>query len=104
MHLQGLAGGLMLSISFFDLYPESVEAVGSGWASLWFFIGVAFFAAIVAFIPHPDSSDMVLHDPEDSDVPDPHAHGAHGHHSPDRQHAGSKAAANGSGTVRRRRK
>lgn len=93
----------MLAISFFDLYPESVEAVGSGWASCWFFIGVAFFAVIVAFIPNPDSSDMmlndmVLKDPVE-DQPDPHAH-----ESASRQHEDSIASQNGSAELRRRRK
>ena len=32
---QGLAAGLMLSISVFDLFQESAEAVGTGWANVW---------------------------------------------------------------------
>jgi len=40
--MQGLAAGLMLSISFFDLMPESVEAVGKRTASLCFFLGESF--------------------------------------------------------------
>ncbi len=65
---QGLAAGLMMSISFFDLFPESVEAVGEVSATLWFFAGAAFFALIVTFIPEPDSSGMVLDVEEDVQV------------------------------------
>jgi hypothetical protein len=67
---QGLAAGLMMSISFFDLFPESVEAVGEVAATIWFFIGAAFFAVIVTFIPEPDSSSMVLDVADDDEGPD----------------------------------
>jgi ZIP family zinc transporter len=62
--LQGLAAGLMLSISCFDLFPEAVSGVGFAKASLWFYVGVGFFAAIVAFIPEPDSSNLVIEEDE----------------------------------------
>jgi zinc transporter ZupT len=52
--LQGLAGGLMFSISFVDLLPAAIEEEGFAVANLWFYSGVAFFAAVVAFIPEPD--------------------------------------------------
>ncbi|KAJ9506049.1 hypothetical protein QJQ45_016645 [Haematococcus lacustris] len=67
-YLQGLAAGLMTAISFFDLYPESAEAVGEATALLWFFIGAAFFAAVVAVIPEPDTGSMVI-DLDEDDSP-----------------------------------
>eukprot|EP00798_Chlamydomonas_sp_ICE-L_P008617 gene8617-34060_t len=62
--LQGLAAGLMLSISMFDLYPAAQEELGFLEANIWFYSGVLFFAAIVAFIPEPDMSKMVVEDDE----------------------------------------
>jgi len=64
---QGLAAGLMLSISVFDLFQESAAAVGTGWANIWFFAGVAFFAAVVWLIPEPDASHLVIDDDDDDD-------------------------------------
>jgi hypothetical protein len=58
--LQGLAAGLMLCISVFDLMPEAVAEVGFATANAWFFAGVAFFAAVVHFIPEPSSEGLVL--------------------------------------------
>ncbi|GFR40486.1 hypothetical protein Agub_g1053 [Astrephomene gubernaculifera] len=58
--LQGLAAGLMLCISMLDLMPAAVEEVGFGAANCWFFAGVAFFAAVVHFIPEPSSEGLVL--------------------------------------------
>jgi hypothetical protein len=54
--LQGLAAGLMLSISLIDLLPEAAEEIGFIPANLCFYAGVLFFAAIVALIPEPDVS------------------------------------------------
>jgi hypothetical protein len=42
----------------------AVSGVGFAKASLWFYVGVAFFAAIVAFIPEPDSSNLVIEEDE----------------------------------------
>eukprot|EP00882_Tetradesmus_deserticola_P013781 GHRQ01014635.1.p1 GENE.GHRQ01014635.1~~GHRQ01014635.1.p1 ORF type:complete len:200 (+),score=47.09 GHRQ01014635.1:222-821(+) len=53
--LQGLAAGLMLSISVMDLLPEAVEEIGFVAANISFYVGVLFFAAIVALIPEPDA-------------------------------------------------
>lgn len=52
--MQGLAGGLMLSLSILDLLPEAVEEIGFVAANTCFYIGVLFFAAVVALIPEPD--------------------------------------------------
>jgi len=49
----------MLSISLLDLLPEAVEAIGFVPANLYFYLGVAFFAAVVHFIPEPDASMVV---------------------------------------------
>jgi zinc transporter ZupT len=51
--LQGFAGGLMLSISMVDLLPSALNELGFSAANLWFFGGVAFFAAVVALLPEP---------------------------------------------------
>lgn len=56
---QGLAAGLMLSISMLDLLPESVEAIGFVRANLFFYLGVLFFAAVIYIIPEPDASMIV---------------------------------------------
>ncbi|KAG2487893.1 hypothetical protein HYH03_013475 [Edaphochlamys debaryana] len=61
-YLQGLAAGLMLCISMLDLMPSAVEEVGFAAANAWFFAGVAFFAAVVHFIPEPSSEGLVLDD------------------------------------------
>ncbi|GLI69798.1 hypothetical protein VaNZ11_014499 [Volvox africanus] len=64
-YLQGLAAGLMLCISMLDLMPAAVEEVGFATANAWFFAGVAFFAAVVHFIPEPSSEGLQLDDEED---------------------------------------
>lgn len=51
--LQGLAAGLMLTLSFNDLLHNAMNAIGSAKANLWFFGGVLFFAGVVYFIPEP---------------------------------------------------
>ncbi|GLC38647.1 hypothetical protein PLESTB_000456100 [Pleodorina starrii] len=65
-YLQGLAAGLMLCISMLDLMPAAVAEVGFAAANGWFFAGVAFFAAVVAFIPEPSSEGLVLEDGEEA--------------------------------------
>ncbi|KAG5517594.1 hypothetical protein RHGRI_038106 [Rhododendron griersonianum] len=51
--LQGFAAGLMLSISFFDLAHNAINAIGFLKGNLWFFAGVIFFAIVANFIPEP---------------------------------------------------
>ncbi|XP_058199376.1 zinc transporter ZTP29-like isoform X3 [Rhododendron vialii] len=51
--MQGFAAGLMLSISFFDLAHNAINAVGFLKGNLWFFAGVIFFAIVANFIPEP---------------------------------------------------
>jgi len=46
----------MLSISIMELLPDAISEIGFVAGQLWFYIGVAFFAVVVAFIPEPDSS------------------------------------------------
>jgi len=58
--LQGLAGGLMLSISFVDLLPEAIHSIGFLKANLWFYGGVLFFGIIVYFIPEPSAADAMI--------------------------------------------
>lgn len=68
----------MLSISVFDLFQESQEAVGTLWANVWFFAGVIFFAAVVAIIPEPDATHFVIPDDDEDDEPDSAPGGGHG--------------------------
>lgn len=58
--LQGLAGGLMLSISFIDLLPSAIENIGFLKANIWFYGGVLFFGLIVFFIPEPSAADAMI--------------------------------------------
>ena len=67
LRTQGLAAGLMLCISVMDLYPEAVEEVGMANASLWFYLGVAFFAFVVHYCPEPPAS-MIEVDVDDDDA------------------------------------
>eukprot|EP00850_Spirogloea_muscicola_P014454 SM000104S09324 [mRNA] locus=s104:6619:9523:- [translate_table: standard] len=43
----------MLSISFFDLAHNAINAVGFAAANVWFFAGVLLFAVVVTLIPEP---------------------------------------------------
>ena len=52
--MQGLAAGLMLSISLTDLLPEAAEEIGFMQANIFFYLGVAFFALVVHLIPEPE--------------------------------------------------
>ncbi|KAL3694896.1 hypothetical protein R1sor_008547 [Riccia sorocarpa] len=54
--LQGLAAGMMLSLSFLDLMHNATNAIGFSRANLWFFAGVISIAIIVTFIPEPTLS------------------------------------------------
>ncbi|CAI5471818.1 unnamed protein product [Closterium sp. Yama58-4] len=63
--LQGFASGLMLSLTFFDLVPEAIEAIGFPAANLWFFAGALLFATVVHFVPEPSLA------PEPSVTPEP---------------------------------
>ena len=60
LRAQGLAGGLMLCISFVDLLPASMEAVGFWRANIWFYAGVGFFAMVVYFIPEPAAAEAAI--------------------------------------------
>lgn len=57
--LQGLAAGLMISLSFFDLIPESVESLGLGETQLWFFIGTLIFVAVSTLVPEASVESLV---------------------------------------------
>ncbi|GBF90843.1 zinc transporter [Raphidocelis subcapitata] len=58
--LQGLAAGLMLSISIMELLPDAISEIGFVAAQFWFYLGIVFFAVIVTFIPEPDASSIAL--------------------------------------------
>ncbi|EER90787.1 hypothetical protein BDA96_01G070000 [Sorghum bicolor] len=52
--LQGFATGLMLSMSFFDLAYDAVNAIGFLRGNLWFFAGALLFSTIADIFPEPD--------------------------------------------------
>ncbi|BAT03391.1 Os08g0100200 [Oryza sativa Japonica Group] len=52
--LQGFATGLMLSMSFFDLAYDAVNAIGFLKGNLWFFAGALLFSTIAEVFPEPD--------------------------------------------------
>ncbi|AQK62539.1 hypothetical protein Zm00014a_039264 [Zea mays] len=54
--LQGFATGLMLSMSFFDLAYDAVNAIGFLRGNLWFFAGALLFSTIADVFPEPDCS------------------------------------------------
>mmetsp|Transcript_26656 Transcript_26656/g.58021 ORF Transcript_26656/g.58021 Transcript_26656/m.58021 type:complete len:301 (+) Transcript_26656:63-965(+) len=57
--VQGLAAGLMLSISFLDLMPHAVTAIGFPVANVCFFAGAMFFALVVRLVPEPSPHAML---------------------------------------------
>ena len=50
----------MMCISFVDLLPASMEAVGFWLANVWFYAGVGFFAVVVYFIPEPAAAEAAI--------------------------------------------
>ncbi|EFJ16604.1 hypothetical protein SELMODRAFT_227629 [Selaginella moellendorffii] len=56
--LQGLAAGLMLTLSFLDLMYNAINNLGFARANLWFFGGVVLFAGIVTFVPEPSMASI----------------------------------------------
>ena len=50
----------MLCISFIDLLPASMAAVGFWRANAWFYAGVGFFAFIVYFVPEPAAAEQAI--------------------------------------------
>ncbi|KAL6897390.1 hypothetical protein ACP4OV_007086 [Aristida adscensionis] len=56
--LQGFATGLMLSMSFFDLAYDAVNAIGFLKGNLWFFAGALLFSTIADVFPEPDCSSI----------------------------------------------
>eukprot|EP00959_Pyramimonas_sp_CCMP1952_P100598 2104454-Pyramimonas_sp.AAC.2 len=57
--VQGLAAGLMLSISFLDLMPHAVAAIGFPIANVCFFAGALFFTLVVRLVPEPSPHAMI---------------------------------------------
>ncbi|KAF7014910.1 hypothetical protein CFC21_028837 [Triticum aestivum] len=62
--LQGFATGLMLSMSFFDLAYDAVNAIGFLKGNLWFFAGALLFSAIADIFPEPECSPPDENDKE----------------------------------------
>mmetsp|Transcript_20733 Transcript_20733/g.43816 ORF Transcript_20733/g.43816 Transcript_20733/m.43816 type:complete len:293 (-) Transcript_20733:82-960(-) len=58
-YLAGLAAGLMLSMVFFELIPESMETLSFNATNAYFFLGVLLFATIVALVPEQQFESLV---------------------------------------------
>ncbi|KAJ3052272.1 hypothetical protein HK097_006592 [Rhizophlyctis rosea] len=68
--LQALSAGVMMYITCFDLIPESVESIGGKSTMTWFFIGVAAFGILEAWIlpdDHDHDHDSSKHSSKHSD-------------------------------------
>jgi ZIP family zinc transporter len=50
--LLGFAGGVMIAVSFLELYAEAEEEVGAVWAAVAFFIGFGIIFLVDVLIPH----------------------------------------------------
>lgn len=68
----GLSAGVMVYISFMEMLPDAMEAMGEGWALLVFFVGIGIMALIDLVVPEPENP----HNYEDMDEPTV-AHGSH---------------------------
>ncbi|MFB0524788.1 MAG: zinc transporter ZupT, partial [Phycisphaerae bacterium] len=61
----GLSAGVMIYISFMELLPEALQAVGQFWGLAVFFIGIATIGLIDMLVPEPENP----HDYEGLDAP-----------------------------------
>ncbi len=61
----GLSTGVMIYISFMELLPEALQAVGQFWGLTVFFIGIATIGLIDILVPEPENP----HDYEGLDAP-----------------------------------
>ena len=48
----GFSAGVMVYVSFMELMPNSVKAIGDYWATVAFFLGILFIAVVDLLIPH----------------------------------------------------
>jgi len=53
-HVLSFSSGVMIYISFMDLLPESIRAIGFLPANIYFFLGMIFFELIVRLVPEPE--------------------------------------------------
>eukprot|EP01025_Chloroclados_australasicus_P054351 TRINITY_DN6439_c0_g2_i1.p2 TRINITY_DN6439_c0_g2~~TRINITY_DN6439_c0_g2_i1.p2 ORF type:complete len:267 (-),score=41.17 TRINITY_DN6439_c0_g2_i1:175-975(-) len=64
--LQGMAAGLMLCISFVDLFPAAVNEIGFFRANVWFYIGALAFFLVVRCVPEPQLEIVENRNDEDN--------------------------------------
>ena len=57
--LAGVAGGLMLSMIFFELIPEALDSISFALTNVCFFAGILLFAAIVNLVPEQKFKSFV---------------------------------------------
>lgn len=51
----GLSAGVMVYVSFVELFPMAAEAIGELWAVVVFFLGIVFIGAIDFIVPEPEN-------------------------------------------------
>ncbi|HQG49293.1 MAG TPA: zinc transporter ZupT [Sedimentisphaerales bacterium] len=51
----GLSAGVMIYVSFVELLPDAIEALGERWSVLFFFIGIGFIALIDLLVPEREN-------------------------------------------------
>jgi ZIP family zinc transporter len=51
----GLSAGVMIYVSFMELLPSAIRAVGEGFGVLFFFVGIAFIGLIDQLIPEVEN-------------------------------------------------
>ena len=56
----GLSSGVMLYISFVELFAGSVKGLGEIWGTVWFFAGIAFTALIDLLIPEAENPHEMM--------------------------------------------
>jgi len=57
--LLGFAAGVMIAVSFLELYGEGAEQVGEVWAAIAFFSGFAVIFLVDILVPHSYESEQV---------------------------------------------
>eukprot|EP01099_Mayorella_cantabrigiensis_P003269 TRINITY_DN2535_c0_g1_i1.p1 TRINITY_DN2535_c0_g1~~TRINITY_DN2535_c0_g1_i1.p1 ORF type:complete len:313 (-),score=52.54 TRINITY_DN2535_c0_g1_i1:228-1076(-) len=66
--MEGLSAGVMISLSFFDLWPGSLALLGFPVASFFFCLGVVLFAIIVWLFPEPNLDEFLQPSVEEGSI------------------------------------
>ncbi len=60
----GLSAGVMIYVSFMELLPNALDAIGDVWATVAFFLGVLFIGLVDLVIPHDSNPHEFASDDE----------------------------------------